>query len=79
MILEFMCVVRFQMINFLFFYQHNIFILDAENPMNRTTTSVYLDINHSNQPLTKNLTCSSSKYCHNRGQCIIINNQLKCL
>ncbi len=61
------------------FFNILFFILDAENPMNRTTTSVYLDINHSNQPLTKNLTCSSSKYCHNRGQCIIINNQLKCL
>ncbi|CAF0966327.1 unnamed protein product [Adineta steineri] len=54
------------------------YVCHAENPMNRTTTSVYLDIDHHNQ-LNRNLTCSSLKDCHNRGQCIIIKNQLKCL
>jgi hypothetical protein len=54
-----------------------LIFIDAENPMSRTATSVYLDIDH--QHITKNLTCSSLKNCHNQGQCIIIDNQLKCL
>ncbi len=45
--------------------------------MNRTKTSVYLNIDH--EQSHKNLTCSSLKYCHDRGHCIIIDNQLKCL
>lgn len=43
--------------------------------MNRTTTSVYLDISQDH----RNVTCSNFKYCNNRGQCLIIKNQLKCL
>ena len=55
----------------------NLIYIDAENPMNRTKTSVYLNIDH--EQSHKNLTCSSLKYCHDRGHCIIIDNQLKCL
>ncbi|UJR31474.1 hypothetical protein I4U23_018963 [Adineta vaga] len=58
------------------------YVCHAENPMNRTSTTVYLDIDHQQQQhnqLNKNLTCSSLKDCHNRGQCISINNQLRCL
>ncbi|CAF1145491.1 unnamed protein product [Adineta ricciae] len=57
------------------------YVCHAENPMNRTSTSVYLDIDResSHNQLNKNLTCSSLQDCHNRGQCISINYQLKCL
>ncbi|CAF4736185.1 unnamed protein product [Rotaria sp. Silwood1] len=57
-----------------------IYICHAENPMNRTTTSVYLNIDDDHHYQSNiNLTCSSLKYCHDRGQCIIINNQIKCV
>jgi hypothetical protein len=77
MILEFMCVVCFSRFNFL---KISCFFLDAENPMNRTTTSVYLNIDDDDDHrLNKNSTCSSLKYCNNRGRCLIIENQMKCL
>ena len=76
-----MCVVRARF--HLVIVSSLIFVLlDAENPMSRTSTSVYLDIDRETPPLNqlnKNLTCSSLQDCHNRGQCISINNQLKCL
>lgn len=57
-----------------------IYTCHAENPMNRTITSVHLNIdeNHTHL-LNRTVTCASLKYCHNRGQCLTIENQLKCL
>ncbi len=75
MILEFMYVVSVQ--RFEFFFLENIVFIDAENPMNYTTTSVYLNID--DHQLNKNVTCASLKDCHQHGKCLIINQQLKCL
>ncbi|CAF4997500.1 unnamed protein product, partial [Rotaria socialis] len=40
--------------------------------------TVDLTIGHQHQP-NINHACSSLKFCHNHGQCIIFNNQTKCL
>lgn len=65
---------------FIDIFQKNFIITDAENAMNRTTASILLNIDdHHQYQSNKNVTCSSLKYCHNRGQCIIIERQLKCL
>ncbi|CAF4429045.1 unnamed protein product, partial [Rotaria magnacalcarata] len=51
----------------------------AENPLNQTMATVDLTIGHQHQPNINN-ACSSLKFCHNQGQCIIFNvNQTKCL
>ncbi|CAF3698673.1 unnamed protein product [Rotaria socialis] len=55
-----------------------IYICHAENPLNRTMATVDLTIGHQHQP-NINHACSSLKFCHNHGQCIIFNNQTKCL
>ena len=55
--------------------------LDAENAINRTKTNVYIDVDQNNitNRSDLNMTCASSKFCHDRGQCIMVDNQLKCL
>ncbi|CAF2806786.1 unnamed protein product [Rotaria sp. Silwood2] len=65
----------------LIFDDIGIYICHAENPMNHTTTSVYLNIDnhHHHHQSNINVTCSSLKNCHDHGQCIIINNQMKCV
>jgi len=56
------------------------FVIDAENPMNRTTASVQLHVDERESfQLNRTVTCASLKYCHNRGQCLVIEKQLKCL
>ncbi len=78
MILEFTCVVSLPNSDLFLFGKNKILLLlDAENPMNHTTTSVYLNID----PHSSNGTvaCASLKYCHQQGQCLMIGNQLKCL
>jgi hypothetical protein len=44
-------------------------------------TSVYIDVDQKNiiNRLDINMTCASLKFCHDRGQCIVVDNQLKCL
>lgn len=51
------------------------FLLDAENAINHTMVSVYINVDQVN----RNQTCERLKFCHYRGQCIIVDNQLKCL
>jgi hypothetical protein len=57
------------------------FSLDAENAINRTMANVYIDVDQNNiiNRSDLNMTCASLKFCHDRGQCIIVDNQLKCL
>ncbi len=62
------------LVNFIFLL--NIFS-DAENGINHTMASVYIDIDQMN--MNMNMTCANLGFCHNRGQCIYIANQLKCL
>jgi hypothetical protein len=44
-------------------------------------TSVYVDVdqNKTVNQSSMNITCISLKSCHDRGRCIILDNQLKCL
>jgi hypothetical protein len=44
-------------------------------------TSVYVDVdqNITVNRSSMNLTCISLKSCHNRGRCIILDNESKCL
>jgi len=79
MILEFMCVVCFYRFILVLIFQYIIF-LDAENPMNHTATSIYLNIHddHHHHQSNTNVTCPT-KYCHNEGQCVVVENHLKCL
>ncbi|CAF4015717.1 unnamed protein product [Rotaria sordida] len=58
-----------------------IYMCHAENAINYTMTSVYIDVDQVNiiNQSNINLTCAILKYCHHRGQCISIDNQWKCL
>ncbi|CAF1653920.1 unnamed protein product [Adineta ricciae] len=57
------------------------YICHAENLLNHTTANIYLDLNENtliNRSMM-NMTCDNLKFCHERGQCLVIDSQLKCL
>ncbi|CAF3741406.1 unnamed protein product [Rotaria socialis] len=58
-----------------------IYVCHAENAINYTMTSVYIDIDQTNTINRSNInvTCATLKYCHHRGQCIADDHQWKCL
>ncbi|CAF2718857.1 unnamed protein product [Rotaria sp. Silwood2] len=58
-----------------------IYVCHAENAINYTMTSVYIDVDQTNiiNRSNINVTCAILKYCHHRGQCVNVNNQWKCL
>lgn len=59
----------YQMKIYLFFS----FASAAENAINHTMASISIDIDQTN------ITCVDLKFCHHRGQCLDMDNQLKCL
>jgi hypothetical protein len=60
----------------LFLISVKYLLLDAENAINHTMIGVYINVD---DQTNINMTCDSLKSCNNRGQCIIVDNQLKCL
>ncbi|CAF0904543.1 unnamed protein product [Adineta steineri] len=58
-----------------------VYVCHAENTINHTTTSISINVDESPiiNRLNISVTCDNLKICHNQGQCIIINHQMKCL
>ncbi|UJR15206.1 hypothetical protein I4U23_002165 [Adineta vaga] len=58
-----------------------IYICHAENLLNHTIASISLIIDENKliNRSTMNITCNNFNFCHGRGQCLLIDNQLKCL
>ena len=62
-------------------FVHHCLCLDAENAINTTMASVYLHVEQTIEihRSETNVTCASLNFCHHRGQCILVDEQWKCL